>query len=218
MRIKTPATFTNILFGFSLLAVHMVGATAENPILPAFDYSEVTVEFKVKVLGVLPITGQFRDVRGGYLNTGSSRNTEFGITICLYSLDTQDAERDRLLRSPVFFDVERFPAIHFNDVRLDTTDKGERRLLGDLTLRGVSQPVAFRLTEAAHENKDSTGGAGVHAARTTIKRSAFGLDAFPLIVSDEVDITVYVHGDLEELVDNLGAAAFGDRLLTARTP
>ena len=199
------------LLGVSLLLANMVDATADQPLSPEFDLSQVTVEFKVKVLGVIPVTGLFREVRGSVVKSAFNRKPGFNITVCLDSVDTRDAERDRLLRSRHFFNVERFPAIRFTDVQVISTQSGARHLVGQLTLHGVRQPVAFRIKALPAEAADRTGNAARYAAHTVINRSAYGLDAFPLLISDEVEITVHLNNDVAALQDRLRRVSPGSR-------
>jgi polyisoprenoid-binding protein YceI len=202
------------LLGVSLLLASVVDATADQPLSPEFDLSQVTVEFKVKVLGVIPVTGLFREVRGSFLKSGLNRKPGFNITVCLNSVDTRDAERDRLLRSRHFFDVERFPAIRFSDVQVISTQSGVRHLVGQLTLHGVRRPVAFRIRALPAEAAGRTGNVAMYAAHTVINRSAYGLDAFPLLISDEVEITVYLDGDLTDPGNGTYSASSGDRYVS----
>jgi polyisoprenoid-binding protein YceI len=198
------------VLGSALLLASVVDATAEQLLPPEFDLSQVSVEFKVKVLGVIPVTGLFREVRGRVVKSALNRKPGFNITVCLNSVDTRDAERDRLLRSRHFFDVERFPAIRFDDVRVVSTHDGARHLAGELTLHGVSRPVAFRITEPRHDAWKKAGAPTAVAARATINRSAFGLDAFRLLVSDEVEITVYLDSDVSALQNRLRTVSSGE--------
>jgi hypothetical protein len=59
-----------------------------------------------------------------------------------------------------------------------------------------------------------TGGAARYAAHTVINRSAYGLDAFPLLVSDEVEITVYLDGDLTDPGNAIYSGASGERYVS----
>jgi polyisoprenoid-binding protein YceI len=201
------------LLGFSLVLANVVDATAE-PLPPEFELSQLTVEFKVKVLGVIPVTGLFREVRGRVVKSALNRKPEFNITVCLNSVDTRDAERDRLLRSRHFFDVERFPAIRFSDVQVISTQSGARHLVGQLTLHGVRRPVAFTIKALPAEAAGRTGAAARYAAHAVIKRSAYGLDAFPLLISDEVEITVYLDGDLTDPGNGVYSRSSGERYVS----
>lgn len=203
------------LLGLSLLLVNAVDATADKRSPPELDLSQVTVEFKVKVLGVIPVTGLFRDVRGRVVKSALNRKPGFNITVCLNSVDTRDAERDRLLRSRHFFDVERFPVIRFSDVRVISALGGARYLVGQLTLHGVRRPVAFSIKTLPAEAEGRTDTAALYAARGVINRSAYGLDAFPLLISDEVEITVHLDGDLTELDDGFFRESSGERRVSS---
>lgn len=183
------------LLGASLLLANIAALSCDEPLRPVLDLPQVFVEFKVKVMGVLTVTGQFHDVRGSPIETDSASGSAFNIIVCLNSVDTKNADRDRLLRSSVFFDVERFPTIDFTQVRLVTGTNGERHLVGELTLHGVSQPIAFEIIDFESRHQDGAGMSMAHAVRATIKRAQFGLDAFRMLVSDEVEITVYVNDD-----------------------
>jgi polyisoprenoid-binding protein YceI len=183
------------LLGAFLLLANMAALSCDKPLRPVLDLPQVLVEFKVKVMGVVTVTGQFHDVRGSRIETDSDRGSSLNIIVCLNSVDTQNTGRDRLLRSSTFFDVERFPTIDFTQVRLVTGTNGERHLVGELTLHGVSQPIAFEIIDLERKAQNGAGMSMAYAARATIKRAQFGLDAFRMVVSDEVEITVYVNDD-----------------------
>ena len=203
------------LLGVSLLLISAVDATADKRSPPELDFSQLTVEFKVKVLGVIPVTGLFRDVRGRVVTSALTRKPRFNITVCLNSVDTRDAERDRLLRSRHFFDVERFPVIRFSEVQVLSALGGARYLVGQLTLHGVRRPVAFSIEPLPAEADGRTGTAALYAARAVIHRSAYGLDAFPLLISDEVEITVYLDGDPAEFEDRFFRESSGEQRVSS---
>jgi polyisoprenoid-binding protein YceI len=57
------------------------------------------------------------------------------------SVDTAMAVRDTHLRSEEFFDVERHPTISFRSRRAMVLAAGRYTVHGDLTIRGITQPV-----------------------------------------------------------------------------
>jgi len=215
MRTDHAATLSNALRGLVLALVTTVSAYADKTLSAEFDLSEVTVEFKVKLLGVIPVIGQFREVRGSLVDPAWYSKPGFNITVFVDSVDTRNSERDRLLRSDVFFDVERFPSIRFNDIRLISTDNGARYLVGKLTMHGVSRPVVFGIVEPTRQAANAADTPTPVAAQATIKRSTFGLDAFPLVISDEVEITVRLDGDLAELHNRFRRVSSGERHVSA---
>ena len=72
------------------------------------------------------------------------------VQIDVNSLDSQDADRDKSMRSAEFFDVAKNPSAHYVTRTITKTAKGYAAL-GTLTLRGVSRdvPLEFQFTPAA---------------------------------------------------------------------
>lgn len=105
------------------------------------------------------------------------------VTVETASVDTQDGERDKILRSPDFFWSDRYPEASFHATRFDREGAGWRAT-GDLEIRGVRKtvPVSFTLAPA---NASIQGTA-------SLKRLAFGLGqgdwASTEWVGDDVDI------------------------------
>jgi len=171
------------------------GTSLAEPVTPPqrqVDLSRAIVEFKVKVLGIMNITGWFRKVRGSIVDSGREDSPGLDIIVAVESMDTRHSIRDRFLRGPTFFDADRFPTIRFSQVRLLNGNNIRKQLTGNLTLRGITQPVVFELTPNNPELKPDKTRSDDYTARTTIKRSDFGLDSFGVSISDDVEIMVYV--------------------------
>jgi polyisoprenoid-binding protein YceI len=101
------------------------------------------------------------------------------------SIDTQDEERDEVLRSPDFFWAEKYPQAEFHAGRFERDGAGWRAP-GELTIRGVKKtvPVHFSLAPGA--------GSAVMKGGARLKRLAFGLGqgdwASTEWVGDDVDV------------------------------
>lgn len=216
MRSDYPAKLSRALFAAALLMVATITARADEAAPVEFALPQVSVEFKVDVLGVIPVTGRFHDVRGRLSRSSSGPEARIDITVCAHSLDTRNPERDDLLRSPQFFNVERFPAIRFSNVHVLVSQSGARQLAGELTMNGVRQPVVFQVTETQRETRYGTPASKPHTAQATISRRDFGLDAFPVVVGDDVEITVAVDGGLAELRDHFRKVSSAEHRLSAR--
>ena len=65
------------------------------------------------------------------------------VTVETNSVDTADADRDQILRSRDFFWCEQYPEAVFHAAAFERDGAGWRAS-GELTLRGVSRPVAVR--------------------------------------------------------------------------
>jgi polyisoprenoid-binding protein YceI len=144
------------------------------------DRSRSTVGFRVRHFGVATVRGQFESF-ACRLEAGDGAFRVEG-RVDAASVQTGNAIRDRRLRSE-FFDTKSHPTISL----LASADERDRRLLGELTIRGVSQPVDLVLR--ADAGRDGT----VRLrADGKIRRSDFGLEwealreAGSLLVADEV--------------------------------
>lgn len=85
------------------------------------------------------------------------------------------------------------PSISFRSTRIEKTDDTHGMLYGDLTLAGVTRPVALqlhinRIGINAVSEKPSVG----FTATTTLKRSQFSLDAYSDLVNDDIAIQAQV--------------------------
>lgn len=165
------------------------------------DHSEVG--FAVKHLMVSTVRGSFRKVTGSIVI--DSRNIERShveAVIDASSIETRQAQRDAHLRSPDFFDVENFPDLRFRSTRVEQTSADTLRVVGDLTIRGITRPVTLEV-EQAGRSKDPWGGERTgFSATTRINRADFGLtwnaalETGGFVVGDEVKITLEIEAIL----------------------
>jgi polyisoprenoid-binding protein YceI len=161
----------------------------------SIDPAHTHVEFAVRHMMLTTVKGRFTDVRGTVRSHDSDpAKREVDVTIGVASIDTREAQRDAHLRSADFLDAEQFPTITFKSRRI--TDGNSFRLVGDLTIRGVTREVVLDVTSEGRA-KDPWGGerAGF-TATTKIKRSEFGLtwnqalETGGVLVGDEVKISI----------------------------
>ena len=66
------------------------------------------------------------------------------ITIQVSSIDTKDAKRDGHLKSPDFFDAEKYPTIKYEIVQFKKVKDKEYKLVGNLTMHGVTKSVTLK--------------------------------------------------------------------------
>ena len=112
-------------------------------------------------------------------------------------MDTRVPDRDNDLRSPNFFDAEKYPTIEFKSKRI-VNNSGKLQMIGDLTMHGTTREVTLDL-DAPTEVTDSSGGQRRgFSASTTINRKDFGvvwshtLKSGEAVVSDSVKIEIDV--------------------------
>lgn len=162
------------------------------------DPAHSVVEFSVKHMMFSTVKGKFAQVAGEIVfdpnhPTASSVNA----TADTASVTTGDQNRDNHLRSPDFFDAEKYPALSFVSTSIRPAGKEDAyHVVGNLTMHGVTKEVVF---EASHlgTGKDPWGGTRAgFTATTTINRKDWGLnwnaplEAGGVLVSDHVKITL----------------------------
>ncbi|HWK23416.1 MAG TPA: YceI family protein [Ureibacillus sp.] len=108
------------------------------------DQSHSSVGFEVKHMMVSKVKGQFNsyeaEVEAGDLADLTTATIAFKFDVA--SINTNSDDRDNHLKSPDFFDAEKFPSIDFKSTSI-TKDGEDYKVTGDLTIKGVTKPVTF---------------------------------------------------------------------------
>ena len=108
------------------------------------DPTHSEIEFKVKHLMITNVKGSFKEFRSTVYTHGNDFLTsDIEIVFNAASIDTGVADRDAHLRSADFFDVENFNQIRFVGKKLDRKDDESYTLFGELTIKGITKPVAL---------------------------------------------------------------------------
>ncbi len=140
------------------------------------DASHSVVEFAVKHMMITTVKGSFADVAGTLSIPGDDlAQASVNVTIQTASVTTRNEQRDGHLRSPDFFDAEKFPSITYASKSVQK--KGDAFVLvGDLTMHGVTKEVTLAVTDNG-AGKDPWGGTRRSFEATgPIDRRDFGLE------------------------------------------
>jgi len=106
------------------------------------DHAHSDIEFKVKHLMITNVKGMFRKYELDASTIGNDFTTaDFEFRIDPNSIDTNNADRDKHLRSADFFDVENHGEITFRSGSVQRVTNDVYKLRGDLTIRGISKPI-----------------------------------------------------------------------------
>ena len=110
------------------------------------DNSHSQIEFSVRHMMITTVRGHF-DKFSGTVDFNEADPTKSSVVAQVEtgSINTRDANRDGHLRSPDFFDAEHFPTATFKSTRIEKLDKNHGRIVGDLTIRGVTKPVTLEV-------------------------------------------------------------------------
>jgi polyisoprenoid-binding protein YceI len=164
------------------------------------DAAHSAAEFSAKHMMITTVKGRVADVRGTLIvdETRPERST-VEVELGAASIDTRSEQRDAHLRSADFLDVEQFPTITFRSRRIEgasAREGGSFRVVGDLTIRGVTREVTLDATYEGR-GRDPWGGERVSFSATTkIDRRDFGLtwnaalETGGVLVSNEIKIQI----------------------------
>jgi polyisoprenoid-binding protein YceI len=162
------------------------------------DTAHTHAQFKVRHLMVSNVKGEFSKVTGTIeLDDANPSAASINVSIDVASVSTREPARDTHLKSPDFFDVEKFPTITFVSKEVVKSGDDSYEVVGELTMHGVTKTIDLDVESVTPEVKDPFGlwrrGA---EAKATILRSDFGvvynsvLEAGGVAISDEVHITI----------------------------
>lgn len=180
-----------ILAAFSLPAFSQVATWQIDPV-------HSNAQFAVRHLTISTVRGEFTKVSGqAQIDEQDITKSQIEVSIDASTLNTREPARDKDVKSANFLDVEKYPALTFKSKRITRAGEGKLKLIGDLTIHGVTKEVTFDVEGLTPAMKDPWGNQRRGAAATTkINRQDFGvsynktLEAGGLVVGNEVTITI----------------------------
>ena len=161
----------------------------------AVDRSHSFVDFSIQHLKITKVRGSFEQFDAVIEADPEDLTTaKIEFTIDVASINTRFPDRDNHLKSPDFFDVEKYPKITFKAEKIVKTDYNEYDITGPLTIRDVTREVTFSV-EYEGSNKDPWGKEKIgFSGKGKINRSDFGLtwnaplETGGFLLGDEVKI------------------------------
>jgi polyisoprenoid-binding protein YceI len=157
------------------------------------DQHDARIDFSVRNLRMFSSSGDFQRFRTNLeLDSTHPERTTINVDVDAASVAMGWQNGAEMLRSPDFFDVKRFPVIHFASTEVKAEGSDHFTVLGRLQIRSVSQPLVLDV-RLLGRHPDPRLGAEVadFIATGSLQRSAFGMTADRLLISDKVDITIH---------------------------
>jgi polyisoprenoid-binding protein YceI len=166
------------------------------------DTAHSNASFSVKHMMVSTVRGTLGPIKGTIEYDGKSlESLKADISIDATAINTGVQPRDNDLKSPNFFDVAKFPTVTFKSKRAEAVSAGKFKLIGDLTMHGVTKEVTLDVESPSAAVKTQNGGQKVGgSATTTLNRRDFGLQYNALIeagpvVGDQIQVTIDVEAN-----------------------
>lgn len=185
----------------ALAVLLMAGFAGHAPAKYAIDKAHSAVSFRVRHLGISNVTGYFRQYDASIeLDGNDLRTFKATASIDVASIDTDNGMRDNHLKSPDFFEVEKYPKLTFTSKHIQNINGNNFQIVGDLTIKATTKEVVLNAEYLGTTRMRDTDKVGFSAS-TTINRKEFGLmwdritEAGGIVVSDEVRINLEIEAD-----------------------
>ncbi|OHU21527.1 hypothetical protein BKG76_12935 [Mycobacteroides franklinii] len=178
--------------------------TTTTPVLTAgtwtIDPVHSDITFSVRHLGVSKVRGSFTDF-GGEITVAEDGTPSVSATISVASVSTRNDQRDGHLRSADFFDTDNHPTATFRSTSV-RADGDDYIVDGELTLRGVTQPVALNLSLEGVGPGAQGGAVAGFEASTQVNRGDFGVNGGAGLVGEKVALTFNIEAGHPEAPSN----------------
>jgi polyisoprenoid-binding protein YceI len=174
------------------------------------DPTHSELGFKIKHLMIANVSGSFKTFQiEAKTNDEDFSTARINLTIDMYSITTNNEQRDGHLRNSDFFEVEKYPEAKFTSTKMEKVEGDAFVLYGDLTLKGITKPVKLDV-EFSGVTKDPWGGerAGFSLAGK-IKRSEWGVNFNSVLDTGGVGLgeEVKIAAELEMVKQPVGVPA-----------
>jgi polyisoprenoid-binding protein YceI len=168
-------------------------------VVPAFaaetyqlEKTHVDLLFSINHAGFTEKHGSFRELDATLrYDEQHPENSQIDVTVKTASVDTGFPARDTDLKSDKFFDVAKYPEMHFVSTKVAREANQGLRIDGELTLHGVTKPLTLhaKLNKAAPNPFDKKPTLGFSASGS-LQRSKFGMSTYLPMIGDAVTLTI----------------------------
>ncbi|MFQ5435320.1 MAG: YceI family protein [Anaerolineae bacterium] len=163
------------------------------------DPAHSRVSFWVRHMMIAKVRGRFDKFSGVIdFNESDPEASKVNIEIEAASINTREQQRDDHLRSPDFLDAANFPTLTFVSKRVEKTGEDTGKLIGDLTIRGISKEVTLDVEYAGQAKSPWGMTSAGFSASTSINRKDWELnwnqvlETGGFLVGDKINIDIEV--------------------------
>src|SRR5207253_9439821 len=144
------------------------------------------------------------------INPDNPEKSSIEVTINVASLSTNNPQRDNDLRSSYFLELDKYPTITFKSTRIERTGPDTFNLTGDLTIKGITKPVTFKVKRYGEINDPMMGHRIAYSAEGEINRKDFGME-FDMLADNKLvvshEIKIYIEMEVLEQKEQPAVAA-----------
>ncbi len=168
------------------------------------DGAHSSAQFSVTHFMISTVRGAFGSMSGTVDYDGKSvASIKVDATIDATTISTNNEKRDGHLKGPDFFDVAKYPTLTFKSTKVVPGTDGAFKLVGELTMHGVTKEVTLDVAAPSKIIKGKRGDSRVATSATgKINRQDFGvkwnsdMDGGGVVVSDTVAIILDIEATL----------------------
>jgi len=167
------------------------------------DKGHSEAAFQIRHL-VTKVRGRFTDFAGTIqVDQAKPDTSNVEFTIKTASINTDQENRDKHLRSADFFDVEKYPEITFKSSKVVAKSKDHFDVTGTLTMHGVSKEVTLPVTALGFVKAGKQDKAGFETT-ITLNRKDYGIiwnrpmDATGLMLGEDVAVAINIEANKKE--------------------
>ena len=165
----------------------------------AIDPMHSEVQFKIKHLVISTVSGFFKSFEGSLETVNDDfEDADIAFSLDIDSIDTNQAQRDGHLKSPEFFDAEKYPKISFKSTSFKKTGDDEYALVGDLTIKDVTKSVTLAAEYGGSTNDFYGNTKAGFEVTGKINRKEFGLtwdgitEAGSIVLGEDVKLLINI--------------------------
>jgi len=173
-----------------------VTAPVQDPIKWTVDKPHSFIKFSVSHMVVSEAEGTFKIFDGTVEHSKPDfSDAKINFSIDVNSINTENENRDKHLKSDDFFNAEKFPTMKFESTSLQPLGNNKYKLTGNLTIRDITKPVSFDVTYGGTITSKGKTKSGFKAT-TTINRLDYNLkwsaatETGEMVVGKDVEISV----------------------------
>ena len=151
-----------------------------------------TIDFSIGDSRIFRTTGGFKKWQGKLLvDDANVPKSSVDVLIDTTSIEMLDKQQTEMLRDTDFFDVKKFPEMSFTSTAIERSGETALKVLGDLTLRGITHPMTLDVSVTDRKPDAANGKRYAYfTAEGSLKRSEYGMTKFIDVVGDTVDISI----------------------------
>jgi len=165
----------------------------------AIDSAHSEIGFSVRHMMISTVRGRFEKFSGTVnFDEATPANSTVNVQIEAASVNTKEAQRDGHLKSPDFFDADKYPYLTFKSKRVKVVDSQHAKLVGDMTIRDITKEVVMDVEYAGQAKNPWGKTAAGFSAQTKINREDWGLtwnqtlETGGVLVGKDINISIEV--------------------------